>query len=959
MKHLLIAAAWLLAPALFAQTFSIRGKVLDDQGQPMPGATVSLQHPWGEVIKNTAAGLDGSFALTQVERGGYRLVISALGFKSLRREVTLSQSDVQLGVLQLEPDVILLQGVEVKSTVPIAQQKGDTTEFNASSVKVMKDADAADLVEKLPSVTVENGAIKAQGENVGQVLVDGKPFFGNDPVAALRNLPAEVIDKVQIFDQQSEQAQFTGFQDGNTTKTINIVTKSNMRQGQFGKVYAGYGYEDRYQAGGNINFFDGNRRVALIGMANNINVQNFSVDDLLGVVGAGRGGPGGGRMFMMMGGGRTPGGGPGGGPSGGGVGDFLVRPQGGVATTSAVGINYSDKWGEKTEVTASYFFNKSSTLAVSNTFRQFLNSQGDLAELYREASDNRTDNTNHRVNARVEIKLDSMNSLIFRPRFTTQINDGTSLTIGQTLFNNALIGQTDNSYRSDLTGVNLNGDLLWRHRMTKKGRTLSINLNGGYAPKRGTSWLDSQNDFPQLGTVALLDQRTTLDIGSWNAAGNAEYTEPVGENAQLLLNYRLSYQQEASDRLTYDWVESSGSYSLLNESLSNVFSNDYTTHQTGLGYNYSKGRDLNFNVRVNSQWATLANQRTFPQETNINQTFFNVLPSAMFRYDIDRTRNIRVFYRSSTQLPSVEQLQDVLNNSNPVQLTVGNPNLRQTFQQNIFGRYQASDAQKGSTLFLGMGATFTQDYLATATYLANSDHPILQEYQVPRGARLSRPVNLDGYRSFRGFASYGMPIKGLKTNLNVDGFYTYSRTPGLINDALNLAHNHLFGVGFTLASNISERLDFTLSARPNFNVANNTFQTASNTRYFSQTSRFRFNWIFWKGFVLRSDLTHNLNAGLSEGFDQNFWLWHLALGKKVFKNERGEVALAVNDVLGQNRSIGRNVTETYVEDLQTNALQRFVMLSFTYNLRHFRTSKTPAGPMPDGPRAIEHWGPRM
>ncbi len=956
MKHLLMAAAWLVASVAFAQTYAIRGKVLDEQGQPMPGATVSLQHPWGEVVKNTATVLDGTFALNQVERGGYRLVITALGYKPLRREVTLSQGDIQLGSFSLEPDDIILKGIEVKSTVPIAQQKGDTTEFNASSVKVMKDADAADLVEKLPSVTVEGGAIKAQGENVGQVLIDGRPFFGNDPMAALRNLPAEVIDKVQIFDQQSEQAQFTGFQDGNTTKTINIVTKSDMRQGQFGKVYGGYGYEDRYQAGGNINFFDGNRRIALIGVANNINVQNFAVEDLLGVVGGGRGGPGGGRMFMMMGGGRGPGGG---GPGGGGLGDFLVRPQGGVATTTAVGINYSDKWGTKTDVTASYFFNKSNTLALSNTFRQFLNSQGELAELYSESAENRTDNTNHRFNARVEIKLDSMNSLLFRPRLTAQLNEGASATIGRTLFQNNLIGLTDNQYRSDLSALTLNGGLLWRHRMAKKGRTFSLNLNGGYAPKRGTSWLDSENEFPRQGVVSLLDQRTSLDIGNWNLAGNAEYTEPVGENAQILLNYRLSYQQEASDRLTYDWEEASGGYTLLNEQLSNVFSNDYTTHQTGVGYNYTKGRDMNFNVRVNTQWATLANQRTFPLVANINQTFFNVLPSAMFRYDLSRTQNIRVFYRSSTQLPSVEQLQDVLNNSNPVQLTVGNPNLRQTFQQNIFGRYQASDPQKGSTLFFGMGATFTQDYIATATYLANNDHPILEQYQVPRGARLSRPVNLDGYRSFRGFASYGMPLKGLKTNINVDGFYTYSRTPGLINDALNLAHNHIVGVGLTFASNISERLDFTLSARPNLNVANNTFQTASNTRYFSQISRFRLNWIAWKGLVLRSDLVHNLNAGLSEGFDQNFWLWHLAIGKKVFKNERGEIALAVNDVLSQNRSISRNVTETYVEDLQTNALQRFVMLSFTYNLRHFRTSKAPSSDAPNGPRVMEFWGPRM
>lgn len=957
MKHLLIAAAWLLAPALFAQTFTIRGKVLDEQGQPFPGATVSLQYPWGEVVKNTATNLEGVFALTQVERGGYRLSVSALGYKPLRREVTLAQSDVQLGTFQLEPDQIVLQGVEVKSTVPIAQQKGDTTEFNASSVKVMKDADASDLVEKLPSVSVEGGTIKAQGENVGQVLVDGKPFFGNDPMAALRNLPAEVIDKIQIFDQQSDQAQFTGFQDGNTTKTINIVTKSNMRQGQFGKVYAGYGYEDRYQAGGNINFFDGNRRIALIGMANNINVQNFSVDDLLGVMGGGgRGMPGGaGRMFMTMGGGR---GGPSGGGPGGGLGDFLVRPQGGIATTTAIGLNYSDKWGQKTDVTASYFFNKSNTLALNNTFRQFLNNRGDLAELYREDSESRTDNTNHRFNARVEYKLDSMNSLIFQPRLSAQLNDGTSATSGQTLFNNALIGSTDNYYRSDLTGLNLNGSLLWRHRMAKKGRTFSLNFNGGYAPKRGTSWLDSENAFPQQGVVAILDQRTSLDIGSWNAAGNAEYTEPLSENAQLLLNYRLSYQQEASDRLTFDWNEQTGSYSLLNEQLSNVFSNDYTTHQTGVGYNYSKGRDLNFNVRANAQWATLVNQRTFPQEKNINQTFFNVLPSAMFRYDLDRTRNIRIFYRSSTQLPSVEQLQDVLNNSNPVQLTVGNPNLRQTFQQNIFGRYQASNVEKGSTLFFGGGFTFTQDYIATATYLANSDHPILQEYQVPRGARLSRPVNLNGFYSARLFGSYGMPIKGLKTNVNLDAFYNYVRTPGLINDALNLANNHIITAGLTFASNISERIDFTLAFRPSYNIANNTFQTASNTRYLSQTSRFRFNWVAWKGIVLRSDLTHNLNAGLSEGFDQNFWLWHLAIGKKVFKNERGEIALAVNDVLGQNRSISRNVTETYVEDLQTNALQRFVMLSFTYNLRHFRTSKSTA-PSDGPPRPMEFWGPRM
>ncbi|MFN0014139.1 MAG: outer membrane beta-barrel protein, partial [Saprospiraceae bacterium] len=731
-----------------------------------------------------------------------------------------------------------------------------------------------------------------------------------------------------------------------TTKTINIVTKADMRSGQFGKMYAGYGYDDKYQGGGNINYFDGDRRISLIGMTNNINVQNFSADDLLGVMG--NGGRGGGM------GGRGGGGRQGGGSMGGGGGDFLVRPQGGIAVTTAVGLNYSDKWGDKTDVSASYFFNNSNAQSESTTYRQFLNNNGGLAELYDEENNTRSDNTNHRFNARIEFKLDSMNTFILRPRLSAQINDGSSATLGQTLFDTNLLSKTDNTYFSDLTGLNLNTDLLWRHRLTKKGRTLSLNMSSGYAPKNGTSLLQSADEYfigPPRSTN--LDQQSSLDIHSWNVAGNAEYTEPLTENAQLLFNYRLSFQQEASDKYTYDFFNPDQDYTQINEPLSNVFSNDYVTHQTGAGYNYSKGRDLNINFRTNVQWADLANQKTFPQPGTIDQTFFNVLPSAMLRYNVDRNRNIRFNYRSSTQLPSVDQLQDVLNNSNPLQLSVGNPNLKQTFQQNLFLRYQGSNPDRGSTFFAMINGGMTNNYIANATYLATSDHPILDQYKVPRGARISQPVNLNGYWTARTFVSYGQPIKGIKTNINLDLSYNFIRTPGLVNDVENLADNHTAGFGLTFASNISERVDFTLSARPSYNTVSNTLQTASNAEYFSQNSRLKFNWIVAEGFVLRTDVSHTLNSGLSDGFNQNFWLWHLAIGKKVFKNERGEIALAVNDLLGQNRSISRTITESYIEDLQTNALQRFVMLSFTYNLRHFSTGKA-AKPRTD---RQGDWGP--
>ncbi|MBK7939163.1 MAG: TonB-dependent receptor [Lewinellaceae bacterium] len=943
-----IAALLFISHWLDAQIFTIKGAVTDDKNSPLPGATVALQHPWGEPVKSTASGADGSFSLQGIGKGGYNVVVSMLGFENFKKQVTLSTADIQLGTITLVPDAVLLQGVDVKSTVPLAQQKGDTTEFNSAAFKMMKDANADELVEKLPTVTVENGTLKAQGENVGQVLVDGKPFFGNDPTAALKNLPAEIIDKIQIFDQQSEQSQFTGFNDGNTVKTINIVTKSGMRNGQFGKVYAGYGYEDKYQAGGNLSYFDGSRRISLIGMSNNINIQNFAADDILGAMGGGQGG-GGGRGRGQMGGGQ---GGPGGGGRGGG-GDFLVRPQGGIATTHAVGLNYSDKWGEKVDMNASYFFNKSNSDAEELTFRQFLNN-GEFAETYTENQLTNSDNINHRFNARLEFKFDSANSLLIRPRLTVQQNEGLSATLGQTTLDQLLLSSTDNAYFSDLTGLNFNNTLLWRHKFRKKGRTVSLDFSTGYAPKNGNSSLRSTDAYFSGQTFTdSLDQITRLDVNSWNTAGNVEYTEPIGENSQLLLNYRASYQQESSDKQTYDFFAPDGGYTQLNETLTNVFSNDYITQQTGAGYNFSKERDLNFNARVNAQWAELANDKTFPQPLQFKQTFFNVMPSAMLRYNIDKQHNIRLFYRTNTQLPSVEQLQDVVNNSNPLQLSVGNTELKQAFQQNLFIRYQASNPEKSSTFFAMLGGGVTNDHIANATYLANSDNPILDKYGVQPGAQLSRPVNLDGYRNVRSFVSYGLPVKWIKTNLNLDLAYNYSRTPGLLNDAVNYARNNTVGAGITFASNISEKLDFTISTRPSWSKVTNTLQSGTNTEYINQTSRLRFNWIVFEGFVLRTDLNHQLYSGLSDSYNQNYWLWNLAVGKKVFKNERGEITLAINDLLNQNRNITRNITETYVEDLQTNALQQFVMLSFTYNLRNFNTGKQAA----QTPAREEGFGP--
>ncbi|MCO6485485.1 MAG: TonB-dependent receptor, partial [Saprospiraceae bacterium] len=659
----------------WGQTVPVTGRIADPSEEPLAGATVRLRLPGGEDVRTDVTNARGRFVLRDIRQGAYDLEISFLGYQTQILNIRVGTGPLDLGVVKLEESSVLLESVEVREQAPTATQKEDTVQFNASAFKVMKDASAEDLITKMPSVQTEGGQVKVQGENVGKVLVDGKPFFGNDPSAALKNLPAEVVDKIQIFDQASEQTQFSGIQDGNTVKTINIVTRTDMRAGQFGKVYAGYGSDARYQSGGNINIFDGDRRISLIGMSNNINVQNFASEDILGVLGqSGRGGP------------SMPGR-----PSfrgNGGASDFLVNARGGITRTTAFGLNYSEDWGTKTEVSGSYFFNTGDNEAENDWVRQFLSveGQGDVTTS-RSATSNR--NNNHRATMRIDHRIDSMNSLLFRPRFTFQSNNGEELSTSETRQVDNLLNQGQARFGSRLETWSGEADLMWRHRFAKPRRTLSVNLVAGYAPKSGNNALQSENAFwiPEPATDTIR-QQATLETGNWNGSGHWEYTEPLTPNSQLLASYRFSIQQEESDRLTMDYNETEGLYNLPNDLLSNRFSNDYFTHNGGLGWNYGSDRTFNITARVNYQSASLVNDQILPQQQEFSSTFRNILPFASLRWSPDRFRSIRLFFRSNTRLPGIDQLQNVLNNQNPLQWTLGNPDLRQSASQSLFLRYQ-------------------------------------------------------------------------------------------------------------------------------------------------------------------------------------------------------------------------------------------------------------------------------
>ena len=921
--------------SIHAQVRRISGFILDSSDQaPLAGATIVLLPISDSTIRIPAVSQrNGSFIFSNIETGDYQLRASSVGYDEVFKRVSITGLSNSLGVIAMQKRSSMLAEVIIEGTPTPVKQKNDTLEYNAAAFKVNPDANADDMIKKMPGITVENGAVKAGGEDVRKVTVDGRDFFGDDATAALKNLPAEVIDKIQVFDRLSDQSRFTGFEDGNTTKSINIITRASMRNGQFGRIYAGYGTDERYSAGGNVSFFSGKRRLSLVGMANNVNQQNFSSEDLLGVTSSQSRG-GGGRQNGGGGGGR-PGGGGGGGGGRGGNSNFLVGQQDGISSTNAFGVNFSDLWGKNVEVAASYFFNNSKNRSDDKLSREFFLT-GDSSQFYNEQNNSTTNNTNHRLNLRAEVKIDSSNTLLFTPTLSFQDNNSFNGTTGvNSVKGNGTTSQSVSTNSRNTDGYNLRMGVLYRHAFAKKGRTISVNLNSGANERKGETYLQALNSYTEGGLrTDSLSQLTDQHTRGSQIDANIAYTEPVGAKGQIQINYNPSWTKTRAEQLAWQFENSTQKYSMFDSSLSNQYDNLYTTQNGGLSYRYGD-RDNMLSAGIEYQQGRLDGDQFFPSRSAVERKFTNVLPNLMFRKKLSGRSSLRIFYRTSTDPPSIDQLQEVINNSNPLFLKTGNPDLRQEYSHRLATRYTYTDPSKGLSFFGNVFLQKIQDYVGNATYVATSDSVLSNSLILYRGSQLTKPLNYDGYWSLRSFFTFGMPLKFMKSNLNWNVGYTYGKTPGMINEVSNISKTSNYNLGAVLASNISEQVDFTVSYTANFNDVKNTIQPELNNNYFTQTAGAQISLLSKSGWFIQTDINNQRYSGLTDGFNQSFWLWNVNAGKKILKNQKGELRLGVFDLLKQNRSISRTTTETYIEDLQTTVLQQYFMLTFSYRLRNF------------------------
>lgn len=908
---------------------SLKGVVFDTSSKKgLAYATISVVNAKDSTLVSFArADSSGQFHLNNLDKGKYLLSASYVGYLPVWKNIDVKEGKEQdLGHIDMT-DLVNAGNVTVNARRAPVTINGDTVEFNTENFKTQPNAVAEDLLKKLPGVTVDNdGTVRVNGQKVNRVLVNGKEFFTGDPRMATKNLDADAIDKVQVFDKKSDRAEFTGVDDGQSEKAINLKLKKDRNNALFGKVTAGAGTDKRYDGQTNINKFNGEQQLSLIGMANNVNRQGFSLSDVLNFTGElSRGMRNGGGISI-----RTGGGDDGNGLPVTGMG----QNQQGVATTVAGGLNYNDKWNKKTDVNMSGMGSNINLLTDRTTNRQNL-VQGNEFN-YVSNSSNARNTRQQRVNMSIDSKIDTFNSIKFTPQFTTQQTDARSISNYVSQDNKGVKlneGATDSKTYSD--AFNFSGNALYRKRFAKKGRTLSSTVSLAYNESKQNGGLFTSNTFYAAGVSlkdSLTNQKNTRDAITRSFGGNLVYTEPVGKKS--LLEFSGFYNTSVGDskRRTYDYNGVSGKYDQQNDLLSNDFKSDYT--YTGGSINFrSNQKKFNYTVGSSLQGATLVSTNNTTGNV-IRQSFTDALPNASLQYRLNSTRTASINYSTSTTQPTTTQLQPVSDVSDPLNTYTGNPNLKRSYAQSLSLNYFSTNIYSQRNFFAFLSATKTDNAIVNADIIQAN------------GSRVTTPVNTNG--SYVMFASVnaGFPLKKIKSRMDVGIGSNLVHNVGFVNGAKNEIENTSISPNLSYNFSLDNKIDITASGRLNISKIAYSLQPVLNSNYLQQVYGLEMtNYLPW-GMVINNNFNYTVNTGRADGYNTKVPFWNASLAKGFLKNKRAEVKFSVFDLLNQNVGVGpRNANQNYVEDTRYNVLQRYFLLSFTFSLNK-------AGNNANGPRIM-------
>jgi hypothetical protein len=889
--------------------WSLTGNLADEKGQILQSATVTLLDPLDStLLAFGVSGASGAFEIKNIRNEEVIVQVTYMGYEHFFQKIQRPENalSLNLGKVTLKEKTEELDEFTLEDIAPITIKK-DTIEYHAEAFKTQPNANVEELLKRLPGVEIDQeGNIKAQGETVKRVLVDGKEFFGNDPKLATKNLLAEAIDKVQILDRKSEQSQFTGIDDGQREKTINLKLKEDYKKGFFGNLTGGYGSDNLYKLQGNLNRFSENQQLSFLGLSNNINEQGFSIEDYINFQGGVRSVASGGQIRITVGG-------PGGGSSG--IPINSGQRLNGIMNSHAYGVNLNQDFNKNTKLRSSYFFNQLNHQITQDTDRLNFFPSGDFTFEEKSIQDNQSNN--HRLNLIIDQKIDSLNS--FRSTTNAQLNQtdrfGRSISSTKDMDGNLL----NRGERSNLTFGNsyqANTEMLLRHRFKKPGKTISANLTFGFNSSDYEGILYAENEF--FGTeeeVEILEQENTQQNQNLNYGVNLAYTEPLGGRKYLELVYNFTQNRNEVNREVFD---RDGESLTFNRGLSNRFHAIYTYHRPGVNISYNPGK-YNFVAGLAMQ-ATSLNGELFLLNESINNNFINLLPSMRLNYGFSNTKNLMLNYQTSVNEPGIEQLQPVINNADPLNIFIGNPELRPAFNHTWQANYNSFDMGSFVNLFINAFVNFTENAIVNSQSI--------DERQI----RTIMPVNVRNNTVIGGNINFGFPIKPLNSRFNIGPNLNYSRGFNLINELEDQIKISNVGGNVRYDFNWKEFVNLGLSANISRQNTSYAFNPMQNQLFLNQNYNAEIGLNFLDKYAASWNFNYLKFNSRTTDFDESIPLINLSFSRFVLKNNMGEIRLSGNNLLNQNIGVVQRADINFIEQTVTNNLGRFILLSFTYKL---------------------------
>ncbi len=894
----------------------VRGVLVDRMdGSPLISATLRLLNAKdSSMVKGAMSDVDGRFRITGIGRGRYLLESSYVGYQTTLTPVNLKTSDasVRLDTIRMAGNSVVLKEAEVvgiKAEVKVMQ---DTVEYNADSYKTQPNAVVQDILKRLPGVEVDSeGKITAQGKEITKILVDGKEFFSDDAQVASKNIPASMVDKLQVIDRKSDLARLTGVDDGEEETVINLTIKKDMKKGWFGNVTAGYGTDGRYSGNFMVNRFVNDNQISILGGANNTNELAFSM-------------PGSGRFRRF-----------------GGV--------NGVNTSQSVGVNFNVGNEETFRVGGDLMYSHSDQRTDTKSNKQYLFADSTSFE----NSLSRTRDQSHNVtgNFRLRWEMDSANTFDFRPSFLLSYNQSDSYSESELLAGDAsrsLVNTTQNTLKSDGTTYDVGGELVYNYKFRRRpGRSFSTQVSYKFSNTVEDETTYSVNKFFLVPDEdEIRDQMVDYHQWSNRVGARLTWTEPLGDIKKarfLTFAYRMNYVFNNSDKLVYNidraystekamqmlesdygiltnpMVANAMAYDsgVFDEDLSNRFRNDQFTQSLRLGFRQNR-EDYRLDGGVSVEPTMMSSENLLNSAKSIPENWvWNFAPFLRFRYKFSKTESLALDYRGRSKSPTMTQLQPVPDYSDPLRVVQGNPELLPSFTHRFNVRYNNFNKERQSSIMTFVSADLTQNSIVTNT-----------QFDKNTGGRTITYDNVNGDWTLSGMLMYNSPVGHKGWRVSNHTFLRYARTVGYNNGLLNKSGNLMV----SQTPGVAFRTDiFDVELRPYYTLQHTSNSVQQDNRLVhSYGSRFNAGYYAPFGLSISTDVSYGNSIGYSDGFDNEQWLWNAAVSYSFLKGKSATISLKAYDILREKQNISRAVTANYIEDREFNTVTRYFMLSLTY-----------------------------